>query len=191
MRNRFHMTKPLAAALAAAIFVGAGLGGCTTATPYQPALSDKPSATGYSSQPLSDDQFRVSFAGNSMTSRETVENYLLYRAAELSREQGYDGFILIERETERDVDTRVSSFGAGRYSYWGPSWRYRRAGFGWSYWDPYYGDPFFNDNIDVRTVDSYEAFAVIKMYRGTRSDDRAFQADEVLRNLGPTIKRPN
>jgi hypothetical protein len=132
----------------------------------------------------------VSFAGNSLTSRETVENYLLYRAAELTRQEGYDGFVLIERDTQRNVDTRISSFGPGPYRYWGPSWRYLRGG-RYAYWDPYFGDPFWGDRYDVRTVERYEAFAEISMFQGSRPDDpRAFDARDVMQTLGPTIKFP-
>ncbi|MEW4466972.1 hypothetical protein AB1K62_03970 [Parasphingorhabdus sp. JC815] len=169
----------------------AALVGCATPTPYQPASSSSRSATGYSNQQITADRFRVSFSGNSLTSRETVEDYLLYRAAELTREQGYDGFILMQRDTERRVNTRVDRFGPSPYSYWGPSWRYYRGGRGWSYWDPYFADPFWDRSVDVRTVQRYEAFAEIKMFRGTRpNDDKAFDAQDVLRTLGSRIERP-
>jgi hypothetical protein len=42
---------------------------------------------GYSDQQIESNRFRVSFAGNSLTARETVERYLLYRAAELTVQQ--------------------------------------------------------------------------------------------------------
>jgi hypothetical protein len=60
-------------------------------------------------------RFRVSFAGNSMTSRETVERYLLFRAAEITLQQGYDGFEMADRSTERHSNTYVDRlFGALR-----------------------------------------------------------------------------
>jgi hypothetical protein len=78
------------------------------------------------------------------------------------------------------------------YGFWGPRWRYRGAAFGWRTWDPWYGDPFWTDTVDVRTVDQYEASAEIVMRRGpARQDDvRAFNAREVLAGLGPDIIRP-
>lgn len=187
----FRNTKSrLTPTLASLLALGA-LGACSTATPYQPVTSQSPRATGYDSQRLAEGVYRVSFAGNSLTSRQTVENYLLYRAAEVTLENGYEGFVLVERDTEREVTTRVDRFGPGRFGGWGPSWGYYRRGIGWSYWDPYYGDPFWHDNIDVTTVDSYEAFAEIAMYRGARpANARAFNAREVLESLGPTIQRP-
>lgn len=119
------------------------------------------------------------------------EDYLLYRAAELTMEKVYDGFLLVERDTERDVETRVDNYGPGPFSYWGPSWRFYRSRIGWAYWDPYFGDPFWNNSVNVRNVESYEAFAEIAMFNGTRPDDlRAFDAADVLESLGPRIKRP-
>ena len=128
-----------------------------------------------------------------MTSRDTVERYLLYRAAELTRQQGYDWFVMADRATERRSRTYVDRpFSSGMYGYWGPSWRYYGRGFGWRTWDPFWGDPFWDSSIDVRTVDRYEATAEIVMGRGAKpaNDVRAFDAVEVLRNLGPNIMRP-
>lgn len=191
MTNQRHSIKIYVGLLTGGAIMVAALTGCASPTPYEPATSSSRSATGYSSQQISQDRFRVTFAGNSLTSRETVEDYLLYRAAELTQEQGYDGFVLMQRDTESRVNTRVDRFGAPPYSYWGPSWRYFRGGRGWSYWDPYFADPFWGHSVDVRTVQRYEAFAEIKMFRGTRpNDDKAFDAQDVLKTLGPRIQRP-
>ena len=51
------------------------------------------------------DRWRVTFAGNSLTSRETVEAYLLFRASELSVQNGYDWFEIVDRHTNRDAHT--------------------------------------------------------------------------------------
>ena len=72
MRHRF--LKPALLAAAAALALSA----CATATPYGPAGID--SRYGYSEQRVDADRFRVSFAGNSVTSREQVEMSLLLRA---------------------------------------------------------------------------------------------------------------
>ena len=55
---------------------------CATATPYQPIGAGGASG-GFSEQRIEANRYRVTFAGNSLTSRERVENYLLFRAAEL------------------------------------------------------------------------------------------------------------
>ncbi len=166
---------------------------CTTATPYQPLTERGSVRGGFSDEQVEANRFRVTFSGNSMTSRDTVERYLLYRAAELTRQQGYDWFVMADRATERRSRTYVDRpFSSGMYGYWGPSWRYYGRGFGWRTWDPFWGDPFWDSSIDVRTVDRYEATAEIVMGRGAKpaNDVRAFDAVEVLRNLGPNIMRP-
>jgi hypothetical protein len=44
----------------------------------------------------------VTFAGNSATSRQTVEDYLLYRAAELTVQTGHDWFQVVDRDTAQE-----------------------------------------------------------------------------------------
>lgn len=75
------------------------LAGCTSGpTPYQPAAGyDR----GYSEQKIENERYRISFKGNSMTERDTVENYLLFRAAELTLQSGYDSFTIVNREIGR------------------------------------------------------------------------------------------
>src|SRR5262245_32787854 len=135
---------PFRAAFAAAL--GAALlGACTTATPYQPLGAAGTGASGgFAEVRLAANRDRVTFAGNRMTCRERVETYLLYRAAELTNERGFDGFTIVDRATDRNVETRVyrDPFGPGPYRFWRPYWRYRGAGWGWRRWDPWFGDPF-------------------------------------------------
>ena len=56
----------------------------------------------------------------------------------------------------------------------------------------FFGDPFWDRDIDVTTVDKYEAVAEIVLGRGPKPADnvRAFDAREVMRNLGPSIMTP-
>jgi hypothetical protein len=176
--------------LAAALLVSA----CATSTPYQ-ALGTRGAhaSGGYSEQRIEDNRYRVNFTGNSFTSRQQVENFLLFRAAELATQNGYDGFTMVARATDPNVRTRVSSspFGPGPFGFWGPSWRYRYGGLGWRSWHPWGGDPFWADDVDVRTVTNYEASAEIVMFRGQRRDDpSSFDARQVMENLGPTLQRP-
>lgn len=175
---------------AASLAVLAIVTGCATATPYQPLTTHGATTGGYSEQRLEENRFRVSFAGNSFTSRQTVENYLLYRAAELTQQAGYDGFTMVQRDTDPHTTTRVFSdpFGPGPWGYWGPSWRYHGR-FGWRSWNPWMHDPFWADDVDVSTVTSYEATAEIVMFKGARPDEpRAFDAHQIIQNLGPTIQ---
>jgi hypothetical protein len=44
---------------------------------------------------------------------------------------------------------------------------------GWRAWDPWYGDPFWADRIDVRTVERFEASAEIIVGRGRQAGGRS------------------
>ena len=180
-RSRARLLAPLAAL--------AALAACATATPYQPLRG---SSGGYSSQQIEANRHRVTFVGNQYTSRERVENYLLFRAAELTLQNGFDSFTIVRRDTERDLDVRTSPGipSYGRYGYWRPYWRYYGR-FGWRSYDPWFGDPFFDRTVDVDLIERYEATAEILMTRGTRPNDpMSFDARQVIANLGPTIQLP-
>ena len=186
------MRKTLLVIVAAATL--GGLAACQTATPYQPLRPGAVGAGGYSEVRLEQDRWRVTFQGNSLTSRETVESYLLYRAAELTVAQGFDWFETVERKTDKHTETfaQPDPF-YGRYGFgWHPNWRYYGGGFGWSHWDPFWGDPFWADQVDVQTVEKYEASSEIIMHHGAKpaGEPRAFGARDVISNLGPHIARP-
>lgn len=184
----------LAATASGVLFVA----GCATETPYRPATGSGFNRTGFSEQQVEANRFLVTFAGNSVTDRDTVERYLLFRAAELTLQNGFDYFVMVDRQTDRQARTYSTpgagfgpGFGYGGWGgYWGPSWRYYgRPWGGWGGWGPWGGG--FND-IDVRTVDRYEASAEILMRKGTppSSEVRAFNARDVAERLGPTIVLP-
>ena len=73
--------------------------GC--ATPYQPLGF----TGGYSELPLSDNVFKVSFAGNGYTGRNTVADYALLRSAEVSLSKGYRYFIVTDERSYSDHST--------------------------------------------------------------------------------------
>jgi hypothetical protein len=168
---------------------------CATETPYRPATGSGFYRTGYSERQVEPNRFLVTFAGNTVTDRDTVERYLLFRAAELTLQNGYDYFVMVNRDTDRQARTySTPGFGPrfGFGGYWGPSWRYYGRGFGWRAWDPWFGDPFWGDTVDVRTVDRYEASAEIVMRKGKPApgDVRAFDARAVVDSIGPTVVLP-
>ena len=208
MTYRKHLRHLMLAASAAV------LAACATATPYQPA-STAGGFDGFSQQMIENDRARITFGGNSLTKRETVENYLLYRAAEMAVERGFETFTLQERDVEANKRVSVtpgfrSGFGPGfgydpyfGYSFyrprygWSRPYRYsafrgfnRRRGFGFNqFYDPFY-DPFFDD-YDVREVTKYRATAEVKFGRTVGSQDPlTFNAREVLENLGSAITYP-
>jgi hypothetical protein len=154
---------------------------CASPTPYQAAVGER--GYGFAEQAIETDRVRLSFRGNSLTDRAVVEDYLLFRAAEITLARGADHFVLVERAT--DERTRTISEGP-----------VRRAGFHYSYFSPYYGwspfhDPFWND-VTLREVTRYEASAEVVFATGPKpSDDpNAYDARDVLATLGPRITRP-
>jgi hypothetical protein len=175
-------------AMIAAASLALGLAACeTTPTPYQPLGAPGAQVSGgFTDQQLDATHFRVTFRGNSFTSREQVETYLLYRAAELTTGQGFDWFEMVERQTHNNGSTYISGYGG----YWAPYWRFH-GGWGWNAWDPFWGDPFW-DSAYVERIDRYEAIAEIAVGRGPKPehDVRAFDARQVMANLGPKIARP-
>ena len=191
--------KVVAAVVTGAMLVSA----CATETRYRPATGLGFNRQGFSERQVEANRFLVTFAGNSVTDRDTVERYLLFRAAELTLQNGYDYFVMVDRQTDRQARTYSTpgagwgggfgpGWGYGGFGgYWGPSWRYfgPRWG-GWGGWGPWGGG--FND-FDVRTVDRYEASAEVVMRRGTppRDEVRAFNARDVDQRLRPTIILPD
>lgn len=172
------------------------LAACATPTPYQPIIAASPAQGGYYEKQLAPDRWQVSFAGNTLTSRETVEGYLLYRAAELTLEQDRGWFEILDREVEREVrrdiyrDPLYDPWWG--YPNWRPYWRYYNTSLGWRYWYPGSGDPFWAGRSQMRTVERYEVHANILMHRGAKppGNGRSFDARDVLEMLEPRIKRP-
>ena len=194
--------KAMVAALATTTLMVAG---CATETRYRPATGQGFNRQGYSERMIEPGRFLVSFAGNSVTSRDTVERYLFYRAAELTLQQGFDYFVMADRDT--NLQSRTFStpgiggpWGYGGFGgYWGPSWRYWGRGFGWRSWDPWFGGGFgggfggpWGNDFDVRTIDRYEATAEIVMRKGPipRDNIRAFDARKVVDSIGPSVVLP-
>jgi len=192
------------AGLVAAVALAALLTACATATPYQPNVRGQQATGGFTDQRLEGNRYRVTFSGNSLTSRETVERYLLYRAADVTVQQGFAAVETADRSPERAARTVIEGdpfgrhcgygpgYGYGGYGYWRPAWRYYGPAYGgWRAWDPYWGDPFFN-RAEVRTIEKFEASAEILLHKGPKpaGDPRAYDAREIMANLGPNIQRP-
>ena len=178
--------KRLILTTAAILALGGALAACETATPYQPLHAGSGASGGYSDTKIESDRWRVSFRGNSETSREVVETYLLYRAAELTVDQGYDWFEPVDRHTDKKVEVDPGFYGGFGYGYgWRPYWRrFGGYGYGWGPW----GDPFYDENISQK----YEAAAEVVMGHGPKppGDRRAMDAREVMTNLRTHIAPP-
>ena len=151
---------------------------CQTPTPYQPAVT--PNGDGYTTQQIESNRFRVSFKGNSLTTRQTVDTYMLYRAAEVTLQNGADYFIVVNK----DVDKNTAYENYGDDLAWG--WR---GGWGWRHG---FGGPGFGGGIDyTRPIPAYDAIADIVTYKGPKPQGNpyAYDAREVMNAVGPTVVR--
>ncbi len=158
----------------------AALAACATPTPYKQAATTNDD--GYSTQQIESNRFRISFRGNSLTSRQVVDTYMLYRAAEVTLQNGGDYFIVVNKDV--DKNTGYESYGDDLAWGWGGGWGWRRGG-GW-------GGPGYGGGFDYsRPINSYDAIADIVTYHGAKpaNNPYAYDAHEVLNAIGPTIVR--
>ena len=164
------------------------LAACATQTPYAPSATAN--GYGFTEQAIEANRLRITFRGNTLTDRETVETYLLYRAAEVTTQRGFDYFTVLDRETESR--SRLQPQGGGSsfrpYGFFPYDYRYYSPRFGWS---PWY-DPFWDEPVSYREITRYEATAEITMHRGRKpaNNAAAYDAREVQSNLGARIVRP-
>lgn len=155
---------------------------CSSPTPYAPR--EPGGTTGYTDQRLEQNRYRVTFTGNSVTRRETVEDYLLLRAAEVTLQSGFRYFVFDTRDTEAKTSYRSDFVG------W-PGWRGR--GFWYRHSWPY-GDPFGPsfDTVDTYPITRYQAYAEIVMLTPEQAKDetRALDAREVVDHIGAAAAPP-
>ena len=163
------------------------LAACSTPTPYAPRTEGQ--RTGYTDRALTQTRYRVTFTGNSVTPRETVESYLLLRAAEVTRAAGYGSFVFDTRNTR--ANTQVTAIPEAHGPYWGGGfggWG-RRGGFG--YWGGYggwggYGFG-YDPTVDIVVRTNYQAYAEIVLLTPEQAakDPRALNAADVIAHIGP------
>jgi hypothetical protein len=162
-----------------------GAAACATGPIYHPRGPGE--AVGYTDQRLTQNRFRVTFAGGTGSSRELVEDSLLRRSAEVTLQNGYTHFVFDTRDTEARTYYRNSfgprtsfglGFGSGRF----------RGPFYWSSFA--FGDPFFDR--DLYPVSRYEAYAEIVMLNPQQAtgEPDAIDAREVLNSLPPLPPPP-
>ena len=191
--------KPLVTLIALAATVG--LSACATTatksgpTPYQSAAAGK---FGFTDQRIEANRYRITFEGNSKTTRQRVEDSLLLRAADVTIDNGYDWFQIAQRATDPKTYSRPQlrsrwAFGGG-FGY--SSFRTFHPRYGWvSYYDPFWSngfyDPFF-DRFDTEEITRFQATAEIILGKGPKPTDRAdaYDARDVKMNLAPRIIPP-
>src|SRR3954469_19516746 len=166
VRDKF---RPLAPFLSFGLLAGV-LMGCMQPTPYQPRLEGQ--ATGYTDRALTHNRYRVTFTGNTVTPRETVESYLLLRAAEVTRAAGYTNFMFDTRNTRANTSLQTVPYGPPPDPFWGG---FGRRGY-WGGWGFAY-DPM----VDVVVRTNYEAYAEIVLLTPEQAakEPRSLNANEV------------
>ena len=177
--------KKIALSLGLALGLCAALAGCMTPAPYAPR---RPGAvTGYTDRELAPGRWRVTFSGNSVTPRDTVEDFLLLRAAEVTLASGGTHFIFDTRDTRQQTRLYADPIGPGPGLYggggfWGGYWGFRPR---WGY-DPF-GPP-----VMISSTTRYEAYAEIVILRPgqERDERRAIDARAVVTNMRPPAPPP-
>lgn len=154
------------------------IAGCSSTPIYERAedLND----FGYSEQKIEENRYRVSYNGDASTPRALVENYLLYRMAEITLEQDYDYFKVIDTDTE--CHTEYETLGdepCTRANSYAPMFPY--CGFGYV----------CNPSQTIRETKRYEAVASITLHNREKptEDPHAFSAQAVHENLSDEIVR--
>jgi len=176
-----------------AIMAALALGACVSGGgAYHPRAEEM--GAGYSEQRLDELRWRVEFVGDASASQETVETHLLYRAAELTATSGYDWFLPSAPTLDVESEIVVEAARPRQPSpVWRPLWRHYSR-FEWSDWMVRGGIPDRDtaEQPEGRTwiIDRYAAREDVSMGRGAPPQG-AFQAREVLTQIGPSIERPD
>ncbi|MEE9426278.1 MAG: hypothetical protein V3V18_15070 [Methylococcales bacterium] len=151
------------------------LSGCAANLPAYRPYSD---GAGYQEKRIEKNRYALSFTGNSSMTAEATENYLIYRAAEISDAAGYDYFVLHDKSTKQKSRYRYFPSSHSRYGYYN-SWGY---GYGHHHFD------YYNDYCCPYSW--YEVGAEVLMYEGQKpeGDLNAYDSEQVIEYLGPSIR---
>lgn len=174
---RFSRTKrPVLALIAAA---GLALAGCATEPPYYGPMGPDHS-TGYTDLQLDETHYQVTYHGDSSTPRDTVEQFLLLRSAQVAERAGYPYFMFDTR------GTKSRTYYYTMFTGW-PGW----GGYGWYRW---YGPPGMLDwDAQAIPVTRYEGYAEIVLMTPAQAqkEPRALDARSVEAHLLPLVAPPS
>jgi hypothetical protein len=171
--------------LAILAFVGIlGLGTLAACAPEQPYFGprDADHSTGYTDEQLAQDRYRITYIGNSATTRETVEDFLLLRSAQVASGAGAKFFMFDMRDTKART-TYLTDFQG--YPGWGPP----GPPFGGWYWHDW---GFYNQEAESRPITQYHAYAEIVLLTDAQAakEPRAIETQSVIAHLGPKVAPP-
>ncbi len=150
------------------------LAACGSTSGYKAAEIE--GGTGYRETQIEGDRYRVTYRGTSLMSREKVETYLLYRAAELTLEKGFDYFITVKTDTDKKTSYR-SKYPL-HHPFYGRFFYYHYTG-RWAL------------ETEFQERQRFTAHAVIVMGKGAKpaNDPSAYDAREVKKHLEPLINK--
>jgi hypothetical protein len=141
--------------------------------------------TGYTDRELAPGRYRITFTGNSSTPRETVENYLLLRASEVTMAAGAAHFLFDSCDTS--ARTRINASPLG-----GPPGFYGGFYGGWAF-RPRWGYSPFGPEVMITQTTRYEAYAeIVLLEPGQEANEpRAVDARAIIDHLSPPPPPPS
>jgi hypothetical protein len=165
-----------------------------------PPPNVRPAGPGvFTQQKRGQGKFHLVLTGHRITSREEIENYLAWRAAELTAQQGSLWFSFVERRRKGDTLPVPRRDPAGmRYSFrlafFRPVWRYQLAAAPavWKSWSPFWGRPFWAEGLEGKSIARFQVSADIVLHKGQLEDDNplAFDAGAVSDYLINQVQPP-
>ncbi len=151
---------------------------CTSVPVYQPVTDE--SGFGYSQQKIEENRYRVSYNGDASTPQNAVEDFLLYRMAEITLEQEYDYFQVINMGTECHTE------------YHSTIDQPCPTGGDYGQMFPYCGYGYIcNPSGTLQETKRYEAIAFMTLHHGNPPEDEAlaFSARDLEESLRAKIIR--
>lgn len=135
---------------------------------------------GYAEESLGKGLYRVIFQGNSVTARERVQEYCLYRAAELTLELGSERFAVHDKQTEQFTQVTREYYDGWGYPYYG-RYPYR-------HYRPYPGPASRSERTTFRAMLTIEPFSGSVAPGG--SAFQVYEARAVVEQFAPRVVRP-
>ena len=135
------------------------LASCVTPTKYAADTN----GYGYREVQIDSTAYQVSFKGNSETAPEDISRYALFRCAELTDQEGFDYFILLD---DKNAATTSS----------GETWGYNSD----NEWAP--KTTVYTEHSDMKTIRMYKGIA-------PTGNPQVYSAKSLLKYMGPTVQR--
>ncbi len=157
-----------------------GISGCAGPTHYRPSED----GTGYSDSQIGGDRYWVSYTANSITSYRKLEQYNLYRSAQITLESGQESFVVMDKNSApADFPDYVDA--GSRF--------YRHHDF--EHHHLWFGDRVFSDEfsaLNSKSLTRNAAAIMITVFSGIDPpvEGKVYQAREVIELFGPSVVRP-